>query len=212
MGFQNEIETIFLGKSFERPLFYKYPGGLRFELSEGGTMLEQFLLAMRKATEICSDIFTIDHPITVCLRIRTGSNRFLHRHRLASLKVADIVIPKAREIWLEPIDAEDWSDDSQPEWWLNVAFEVSSTLIQNFLWCALSWDFGPIRPNPGCMVYLFNLQSELMVWAYDDRGMDVVGPNKTVLEELYNKYSTYLLDYDRAVMDATFAKQSTLNS
>lgn len=118
------------------------------------------------------------------------------------------MIPKQREIWLEPIDADDWFEETQPEWWLNVAFEASPALIQNFLWCALSRDFSSIRPNPGCLVYLFNLQSEVMVWAYDDRGMDVVGPNKTALEGLYNKHSSYLLDYDRAVMDATFAKSN----
>ncbi len=172
-------------------------------------MLEQFLLAMRKATEICSDIFPDQEPMTVCLRSHTRSNPFSHREILSNLNAAGIVIPKTREIWLEPIDEQDWFEESQPEWWLNVAFKASQTLIQSFLWCALTKDFGTVRPNPGCMVYLFNLKSELMVWAYDDRGMDVVGSNKTVLEELYNKHSSYLLDYDRAVMDATFVKSDT---
>jgi hypothetical protein len=209
MGFRGDIETIFLGKAFMRPLFYSYTGGLRFELSESGTALEQFLLALRKATEICSDIFPVGQTITVCLRVYTRSNPFDHRSTISSLKSAGIVIPKQREVWLEPIDADDWFEETQPEWWLNVAFDVSATLIQNFLWCALSRDFTSIRPNPGCLVYLFNLKSELIVWAYDDRGMDVVGPNKIALEKLYNKHSRYLLNYDRAVMDATFAKSDT---
>jgi Domain of unknown function (DUF3885) len=209
MSFREDIETVFLGKAFLRPLFYKYPGGLRFELSEGGTFLEQFLLAMRKATEICSDVFPVGQTIAVCLRLHTKSNPFNHRSTISSLKSAGVVIPKQREVWLEPIDADDWFEETQPEWWLNVAFEASPALIQNFLWCALSRDFSSIRPNPGCMVYLFNLKSELLVWAYDDRGMDVVGPNKTALEKLYFKYSRYLLDHDRAVMDATFVKSDT---
>jgi Domain of unknown function (DUF3885) len=208
MDFQDKIETIFFGKAFMRPLFYSHPGGLRFELSEGGTFLEQFLLAMRKATEICADIFTDQEPISVCLRAHTRSNPFFHRKILSNLNAAGIVIPKIREIWLEPIDAEDWFEETQAEWWLNVAFEASPTLIQNFLWCALSRDFGLIRPNPGCLVYLFNLNSELLVWAYDDRGMDVVGPNKTALEKLYIRHSKYLLEYDRAVMNATFEKSN----
>jgi hypothetical protein len=208
MGFRADIETIFSGKAFMRPLFYSYPGGLRFELSEGGTMLEQFLLAMHKATEICADIFKNRDPMIVCLRVRTWSNRYAHRDILAGLKEAVISIPRHREIWLEPIRKEDWFEESQPEWWLNLAFETSPKLIQNFLWCTLSHDFGSIRPRVNCMVYLFNLQSQLMVWAYDDRGMDVVGPNKTALEEVYNKHSRYLLNYDRAAMDATFAKSN----
>jgi hypothetical protein len=209
MGFRDEIETTFSGKAFIRPLFYNYLGGLRFELSEGGTMLEQFLLAMRKATEICADIFKDHDPMIVCLRVRTWSNRYAHRDILAGLKEAGISIPQHREIWLEPISQEDWFEESQPEWWLNLTFEASPQLIQNFLWCALSHDIGSIRPRLNSMVYLFSLKSELMVWAYDDRGMDVVGPNKTALEKLYFKHSKYLLEYDRAVMDATFAKSDT---
>jgi Domain of unknown function (DUF3885) len=202
MGFRDEIETTFSEKAFLRPLFYKYPGGLRFELSEGGSFLEQFLTA----SEICADIFPSQEPITICLRSHTWSNPFCHREILSNLGAAGIVIPKTREIWLEPIDADDWFEETQPEWWLNVAFDVSATLIQNFLWCALAKDFSTIRPNPGCMVYLFNLKSELMVWAYDDRGMDVVGPNKAALKKLYENYSRYLLEHDRAAMDATFVK------
>ncbi|MHC8338757.1 DUF3885 domain-containing protein [Pseudomonas sp. HLT2-19-2] len=41
--------------------------------------------------------------------------------------------------------------------------------------------------------------------AYDDRGMDVVGPNKDLLSQLYRQHHTYLLDYDRHTMDTTFA-------
>ncbi len=209
MGFRDEIETIFSGKAFIRPLFYNYRGGLKFELSEGETVLEAFLLAMQKATEICSSIFSNFEPMTVCLRVHTFSNRFYHRVKLANLKAAGIIVPKHREIWLEPISKEGRFEESEPEWWLNVAFEVSPRLIQNFLWCALAQDFGFIRPKADCLVYLFNLKSELMVWAYDDRGMDVVGPNKIALEKLYDKHSSYLLDHDRAVMDATFAKSDT---
>jgi Domain of unknown function (DUF3885) len=209
MGFRADIETIFSGKAFMRPLFYSYPGGLRFELSEGGTFLEQFLTALKKAVEICSDIFPNNESITVCLQVHTKSNLFNHRSTISSLKAAGIFIPKDREVWLEPIDPEDWFEETRPEWWLNVAFKVSRNLLQNLLWCSVVSDFGSIKPNPGCLVYLFNLQLGLLARAYDDRGMDVVGPNKVVLEELYNKHSRYLLEYDRAVMDVTFAKLNT---
>lgn len=43
-----------------------------------------------------------------------------------------------------------------------------------------------------------------MVFPYDDRGMDVVGPNKNLLLQLYRQHHPYLLDYDRDAMDATF--------
>ncbi|MGE6322618.1 DUF3885 domain-containing protein [Pseudomonas oryzihabitans] len=51
---------------FERPLFYSYPGGLRFALSEPGNTLEQFLLALRKATTICRIFLPTDPSLPVC--------------------------------------------------------------------------------------------------------------------------------------------------
>jgi hypothetical protein len=77
-------------------------------------------------------------------------------------------------------------------------------LLPNLLWCALASDFGSIKPNPGCSYYLFNLQEGLLAFPYDDRGMDVVGPNRDLLTMLYRKYGTYLLDYDRPAMQRSF--------
>lgn len=83
MNLRSEIETIFDGKAFLRPLFYSYPGGLRFELSEGGFAIDRFLLALRKATTICADIFHPDGPVTVCVRAIGNPNLFAHRNMLS---------------------------------------------------------------------------------------------------------------------------------
>ncbi len=198
MSLRDQIKVQFLGKAFERPLFYKYPNGLRFELSEGGSVLEQFLTALRKASQICSHIFT--DQITVCLQVYAwNDNHFAYRTILHDLKAAGIYIPKEREIWLEP------QEDELEPMRLSIAFKAPKELLQNLLWCSVARDFSSIRPNPGCNVYLFNFTSKLMVWAYDDRGMDVVGSNHHALKALYTQFSSYLLEYDRAAMEMTFA-------
>ncbi len=200
MNYRQQIETQFLGKAFDRPLFYSYPVGLRFELSEGGDFLEQFLTALRKATEICTDIFVGD--IVVCLRVYMWqtSNCFAYRSILRGLEAAGICIPKDKEIWLEPTQRP----SEEPHWWVHVAFQVPSVLLSNVLWCAVAREFSSIQPNPGCQIYLFDLQNKLMVWVYDDRGMDVVGENHQALKGLYTKFSGYLLEYDRQKMDTVF--------
>lgn len=38
-------------------LFYNFPGGLRFELTEGGGRLDEGLTALRKAWAICDTVF-----------------------------------------------------------------------------------------------------------------------------------------------------------
>lgn len=206
MNLQVEIERIFGGKAFARPLYYSYPGALRFELSESGGVIEQFLTALRKSTKICGDVFLDETALVACLRIHSGSNRFVHRAAIQALRSAGIDIPAERSVWSEEIDPEEWCFESEPECWINIAFEAPASLLQAFLWCALAKDFGGIKPNPSCAVYLFNLQRRVMVFPYDDRGMDVAGPNKDLLSQLYHQHNTYLLDYDRYAMDTTFAE------
>lgn len=205
MNLQLEIERIFGGKAFARPLFYSYPGGLRFELSEAGGVIEKFLTAVRKSTEICSDIFHDDATLVACLRVYSGSNRFAHRPLIHALRSAGINIPAERSVWSEEIDPEEWFCEREPEYWVNMAFEAPATLLQAFLWCALARDFAAIQPKPNCVLYLLNLKKHVMVFPYDDRGMDVVGPNKDLLSQLYRLHHTYLLNYDRHTMDTTFA-------
>jgi len=49
----------------------------------------------------------------------------------------------------------------------------------------------------------------VMIFPYDDRGMDVVGPNTDLLLQLYRHHHAYLLDYNRPVMDTTLTKHAT---
>ncbi|MXI48371.1 DUF3885 domain-containing protein [Pseudomonas moraviensis] len=206
MNLRAEIENAFGPQAFARPLFYSWPGGLRFELSETGGMIEQFLTAMRKSITICGDIFQGDASFVACLRIHSGRNRFAHRSTLRALKSAGIDTPSALCIWSEEIDNEEWLTEEEPEYWVNVAFEASVASIQALLWCALAKDFGAIQPRANCAVYLFNLPKRVMVFPYDDRGMDVVGANTELLLQLYQRHQVWLLDHDRVAMEATFGR------
>ena len=153
---------------------------------------------------ICADVFPTGSTLSLCVRVHTKSNPFAHRAEIRELRNAGLQIPKTREVWLEPLDPDDWFEATEPEWWLNAVFEVPLELMQNILWCALARDFATIKPNPGCLLYLFNLQNGLMVWPYDDRGMDVVGPNHEALAGLYLKHLRWLLEHDRVVIDGVF--------
>lgn len=145
MNLRAEIENAFGPQAFARPLFYSWPGGLRFELSETGGMIEQFLTAMRKSITICGDIFQGDASFVACLRIHSGRNRFAHRSTLRALKSAGIDTPSALCIWSEEIDNEEWFSEEEPEYWVNVAFEASVASIQVLLWCA--WPRTSVLSN-----------------------------------------------------------------
>ncbi|MGN6827440.1 DUF3885 domain-containing protein [Paucibacter sp. M5-1] len=204
MSLRTDIERIFHGKVFVRPLFYEYGQALRFELSEGDSAIAQFLSALNKALTICEDIFAPDEDLVVCLRFWHDGSRFEHRKMLRELRAADIRPPRARCLWDEPVPEEDRIEEGLNERWANIAFSVPRAKLQNLLWCALSHDFSSIRPNPGGLIYLFDLSKEIAVWPYDDRGMDVAGNDTQFLASLYKKHERFLLDHDRSAMDAKF--------
>ena len=206
MNYRAEIEKIFEGKAFIRPLFYNYAGGLRFELSEGGDFINQFTTAHRKAIDICRFVFSDSENITVCVKIFGGKSVLSILQSFRELKNAGLYPTNDKQHWTV-FDAE-WGDDEtySNSSWHYIAFSIPIELLPNVLWCALATDIVCIEPRVEASFYLFDLKQKLMVWPYDDRGMDIVGPNHHLLSSIYNKFNNYLLDYDRDEMNAVFEK------
>lgn len=207
MNLKNKIALLTTDSIYRHALFYNYPGGLRFELSEGGHPLDQVLVAFRKATSICADIFDSDDLILVHLQKIAPPSRYRLRSTLRELDLAGVKIPPTREIWLEKDEEDSWGESSDERYWINMAFELPLAKLQNLLWCALAGDFGQLHPNPHCLVYLLNIEKEIIIHPYDDRGMDIIGGKFSELKDLYKKYNCWLLGYDLEVMNATFSPQ-----
>lgn len=204
MNIRAQIENTFDGKAFKRPLFYNYEGGLRFELSEGGNYLNQFVTAHRKAMEICSQIFSGCQNVTICVRVYGGKKLLTSLSALRALREAGLYPMSGKEHWTEFDEEWHGDEDYVDSLWHYIAFNASCEYIVNALWCALSSDFSRIKPNPRADIYLFNLNKEVMVFPYDDRGMDIIGPNKQFLKEQYGRFGQCLLNYDKEAMDAVF--------
>jgi len=203
MNLRRRIQEI-VGSTYRYALFYNFPGGLRFELSEGNSPLDQGLSALRKATVVCNDVFAGEERILVHLETYAPASRFGSRAMLRELQVAGIIVPKVRDVWLDAEEQTEEDDDAN-ESLLSCAFEVPATKLQNLLWCAITTDLGPLRPKPRCRVYLLNPNRGIVVHPYDDRGMDVISRNASVLAGLYERHNNMLLDYDIEAMRQTFA-------
>jgi hypothetical protein len=204
MNLRGEIERIFGHSLFDRPLFYCYPDGLRFELAEGNTAVQQFLSAHRKALLVAQDAFRGSDYLAVCLRSRTREGHgFEVRGFLHELRAAQIPLPEERAFWVDAVHPDNWADEEEPQVDLTLAFLAPIDLLSNVLWCALASDLG-ISPKLRCSVYLLNLEARVALFPYDDRGMDVVGPNRSTLQQLYAKHQSLLLPYDLPRMQSTF--------
>ncbi len=201
---RERIEVVFEGKAFLRPLFYNYQGGLRFELSEPGSYTHQFRTALNKSVEICEKVFEPTPELVACLKMFMEGNAFTARQALRKLKDLGICIPQQREIWTEPPDDEDWVQGDIPQYWVTIAFPIEKTMLEPLLWSACAKDFQ-IEPKAPCSIYFMDLVRGVMALPYDDRGMDIVGPNHTLLSEIFATHRHYLLGYDMDTMRATFA-------
>jgi hypothetical protein len=203
MNLRRKTQEI-VGRPYRYALFYNFPGGLRSALSNGGSPLDQALAALRNATVICDDVFRGEERILAHLQASAPESRFGLRKTLRELRIAGLVVPKTRDVWLEAEEQADDADESAH--WISCAFEVSIAKLQNLLWCAVATDFrSSLRPNPRCRVYLLNPDKGILVHPYDDRGMDVISPCKSALAGLYERHNDLLLAHDIEAMLHTFA-------
>ena len=94
-------------------------------------------------------------------------------------------------------------DEDEREFW-HVAPISDALQIRELLWLDIAREM-PVEPaSYGHNTWLVDFEHEIILNAYDDRGLDVISTKKAMLQPLYEKFSDWLLDYDRNKMDAVF--------
>lgn len=154
-----------------------------------------FLLAIDKAREICGRIFAGRDTVSVCLALYGDTYRE-NLSTFRSLRKLGIEVPKDHEV-LPSVNKEYGTQR------ILLFFEIESAKLEKILFGKLGAELG-IRPTYSAGLYLYDLELGILVHPYDDRGMDVVGPNRELMQELYDKYTHWLLEYDRERMDKWF--------
>lgn len=197
MTAQIEIEHIFGTSALVPPIFYNNPGGLRFKLSEGGSFIHQFLTAYRKASEICN--YTLSDISEILLVAEYFGYRYQHNilSVAKSLKEIQLWLNVKKRHWFQ---AEEIGSDYGQHF---LSYAISKTHLDSILWSNIASDLG-VTPCARCRIHIFDLQNKIHVFLYDDRGMDITGPNHDALKSLYKKYRHYLLEHDIEIMNKTF--------
>lgn len=194
---RTEIESVFGPHALTSPIFYLNPGGLRFELSAGGSYIHQFITAQIKAREICNFIFEGIDEILLCCEYFGKYDQSGLLSVARSLKEIELWPQATKEYWFVPEADNDILGQHI------IAFKISMKYLDNILWSNISSDLG-VRPSASCRLHMFDFNRSIHVFPYDDRGMDVVGPNHDMLKKVYLKYYHYLLDSDIDSMKETF--------
>lgn len=198
---KKSIESVFGQKALCHALFYENEGGLRFELSEGNSYTEMFFQAYTKASKILAAVFDEQEDVHACLGFYSGETLLSSLSVFRGIQDCQISIPKSEcEIW-QCIDTKEELLRTY------IAFPVQKGYISKLLWSALAADLG-IKPSANCDVYLFSIKQGVLAHPYDDRGMDLIGSNRVLLQSLFNKYRHYLLEYDMAVMEKHYGNNN----
>jgi hypothetical protein len=195
------LYEVFGPRALRWGLFYANERALRFELSTSGGHLGQFEGAWDRGREILDFVFRDMERVAVVLSwVVERPSPLGHLAVFRALRECGLRVERPYDVWMETSE-EDWGDAER----VFVAFRAGRDSIRPLLWGALAADLG-IRPRLLCEVYLADVERGILAHPYDDRGMDVIGPNRPLLRDLYTRFTAYLLDYDRPRMDADFAE------
>jgi hypothetical protein len=198
------LHAAFGPNAFELSCFYSNKPALRFELSLGGERLDQFEQAWDRARPILEHALGDAREVVVVLSGFAGGTPLRHRDLFRSLRACRVRMGRPRAWWTVPYHDPE-IDDADEQFF--VAFACAREAVHRLLWGALAHDLG-IRPRLDGLLYIADPARGILIHPYDDRGMDVIGPNHALLAELYHRFNDRLLDYDRARMDAFFASSS----
>jgi hypothetical protein len=198
---RDSLYEVFGPRALRWGLFYANERALRFELSTSGGHLEQFEGAWDRGREILDVVFRETDRVAVVLSWIVERRAPLgHLAVFRALRECGLRVERPYDAWTETSE-EDWGDAER----VFVAFRAGRDVIRPLLWGALAADLG-IRPRLLCEVYLADVERGVLAHPYDDRGMDVIGPNRPLLRDLHTRFTAYLLDHDRPRMDADFGE------
>jgi hypothetical protein len=194
------LHAMFGADAFALPLFYGTEPALRFELSRSGTRLDEFEQAWDRAREIVDHALGDATELIVIISAFTDGPRMPYRDIVRSLRECDVRMGRPRAAWTEPYHDPHVEELDTLAF---VAFPCERDALHRLLWGALATDLR-VEPHLVGHLYVASPERGIVIHPYDDRGMDIAGPDHVRLGELYRRFHAYLLDYDRDRMRAFF--------
>ena len=182
--------------AFGDGLLYSDPTAIRFELAVGRTRIERFDSALARSWTVISDLFNGRSEIGICLSYY-GRSFLSVLSYFRDLHDCEVSIP-----------SDYYTDQEQPEDDDNLSltrifFEAELDTVYRLLWAKVARELG-IEPSLPFGLYIFDLSLGVLVHPYDDRGMDVLGPNQDTLKLTYSEHNEWLLDYDMELMQQRY--------
>jgi Domain of unknown function (DUF3885) len=200
--------AIILGPDWQRELWAS-PYSLRFELNRGGSYINMFTSAYDRARCLARAALPSEQVIAVIAAYPNPSLEPAAKWRewdqgsaFDELTKMGVPTVPSEACWKGHVYPHDKDD---PEAFLLEHRAVRLTWDQAdiLLWSNIAQDMG-VTPQAPVFSKLVDVERCVTVFAYDDRGMDIVALSADRIMELYIRFDGWLLDYDRPRMSNAF--------
>jgi hypothetical protein len=148
------------------------------------------------------EVFQPNDPVLVVQQLWRGKR--LRIHRTAYL-LQQLMLPKSA-LAFQKI-GNPYPQSFQPGRWNRVcASTIAARIPHALILKAISNQHFPLRkPVIYGDTYFLNQRTGIIFNMYNDRGVDITGPDTENLRPIYDHHTALLLEYDREKMDAVFA-------
>ncbi|RPD46849.1 DUF3885 domain-containing protein [Hymenobacter sediminis] len=184
-----------------KPLFDCWLISLRFNLQKDTLATSDeayFQEVIHRASLLFRAVFA---PDEYALLVHEQWRSKRHRIRSSNYLLRQLPVPQTA-IHFQRI-TNPYSDTLK---WMRMHFPITISQIPytEILAAISNQDFGR-RPALLGRLFFLNQRTGLVFHMYDDRGLDIIGPDVASLRYLYEEFNELILDYDRPQIDALFA-------
>ncbi|WJY27334.1 DUF3885 domain-containing protein [Sporosarcina trichiuri] len=212
MSLQDKMSRQFPGLELRKPLFYSWPVGIRFELgvSDGTTSIHDQPAYLPGVYHRAIDLFEALHApeddLYIVVDVHEFNSSHAQRRKLnvfAKYVKERSVLYRLRQDTLPSVYLENNEDGSYRKYRFSLHCCRSDLRYAALLRAICNQDMGR-RPVVDVPVYIVNVTKRTVFHVYDDRGCDVVAEEADTLRPVYERFSDWILEYDRGAVDGMF--------
>lgn len=194
----------FPGLRLTPPLFYNWQIGIRFEIGVGYNVNAAYLHspcidnAYKRAVTLFKSLHADDDDIFV---IAEGGRRYKSKLHIFSRYIREKAVLKKLQHIAVPYTCSDDYDDKTHRFFLRC--KAGDIRYIPMLRAICNQDMG-IKPSISQKIYFINIKKRTIFYLYDDRGCDILAAAAETIQDMYETYNSWILDYDRERINRLF--------
>jgi hypothetical protein len=211
-AYHSFLKDHFQGIELKKPLFYRWPIGLRFDLQTRATdEAGYFEAVVERAQHLFDAIFQPEDSIFMVVNEWRENEQPLTTAHYAFQQVKDVrEAALSHQLLRQPYEA----DDPEDVWnQAIVGVRIRQLDVSNLLLALAHTDFGDRSPRmhagtwpTSTEVYFLHREKKLIFNMYDDRGLDIIATELDTLRPIYEQYQEWILDHDKPLIMERFEK------